>query len=66
MTDMPRGGQRPGAGRKAGPNGAKVMISCRIDQCTKQIIERWQEKGYTVGSLIDMAIATIDEERVSQ
>jgi len=56
---MGRGGKRPGAGRKT--NSRRVVISARVSQETKLILDQLRDEGITTGQLIDRLVADLQK-----
>lgn len=52
---MGRGGKRPGAGRKT--ESLRVVISARVTQTTKDILDSLRKDGQPTGQLIDRLVA---------
>ena len=52
---MARGGKRPGAGRKT--ESLRVVISARVTQTTKDILDSLRKDGQPTGQLIDRLVA---------
>lgn len=57
---MPRGGKRPGAGRKTKDPGQKrVTVTVRVAQETRRKLDKLKECGHEIGRLIDEVVAGI-------
>ena len=54
---MPRGGSRPGAGRKpGGQRSEKHTITARVAPETRETLERLKGAGFQVGEVIDAGV----------
>jgi phosphoglycolate phosphatase-like HAD superfamily hydrolase len=54
---MPRGGSRPGAGRK--PGGQRVeksTITARVTPDTRETLDRLKDAGFPLGEVIDAGV----------
>ena len=54
---MPKGGHRPGAGRKPNPDGHLIPITVKVHPT---IAARWKALGSTPGERADMQRAVIE------
>ena len=51
---MPRGGSRPGAGRKpGGQRSLKLTITARVEPETRETLDRLKDAGFALGEVID-------------
>ena len=54
---MPRGGSRPGAGRKPGwQRSEKHTITARVAPETRETLDRLKGAGFQVGEVIDAGV----------
>lgn len=53
---MPRGGKRPGAGRKT--DSPRVAVSMRVSAETKAVLDRLKAEGLTTGVFIDRLVSS--------
>lgn len=54
---MPRGGARPGAGRKpGGQRSEKPTITARVEPETRETLDRLKDAGYPLGEVIDAGV----------
>ena len=54
---MPKGGARPGAGRKANPDGHLIPVTVKVHPA---IAARWKALGSTPGERADMQRAVVE------
>lgn len=55
---MPRGGSRPGAGRKPSgqPRNERPTMTARVSPETRATIDRLKDAGYPLGEVIDAGV----------
>ena len=54
---MPRGGSRPGAGRKPGEQRSeKPTITARVEPKTRETLDRLKDAGFALGEVIDAGV----------
>lgn len=57
---MPRGGNRPGSGRKLKDDAPREVLNCRVRKDTKDWFTSERERtGRSLGELVDLAADTL-------
>ena len=63
ITDIKRGGARPGAGRKClAPEARRVTISISVSQGTMKMVRELRGSGYNISAMLEDAI--MDQHRL--
>lgn len=55
-----KGGARPGAGRKRGPEGLRVTFTCKVLPSTRERIKELKKQGVYIGELMDKWVREYD------